>query len=98
MSDDPSLRAVVLEEALYACTTRANEMDGRSSPEQNFRMIADIWTAAGFTFRGEPVPAYAVGLAMIGLKMARLAENPESWDSIVDIAGYAACIGGMMKK
>lgn len=33
-----------------------------------------------------------VGLIMIVVKMARLAKNPDHRDSVLDIAGYAACI------
>ncbi|MBC8158976.1 MAG: hypothetical protein H8E94_06565, partial [Alphaproteobacteria bacterium] len=33
-----------------------------------------------------------VALCLIDLKMARLVHDPKHLDSIVDVAGYAACL------
>ncbi len=38
------------------------------------------------------VTAQQVGLCLIDLKLARLAHDPGHVDSLVDIAGYAACL------
>jgi hypothetical protein len=37
-------------------------------------------------------------LAMIGVKMARLAHNPDHLDSWIDIAGYARCAVMILDK
>jgi len=41
---------------------------------------------------GAKVTAAQVALCLIDLKMARLAHDPKHLDSIVDVAGYAACL------
>ena len=60
-------------------------------PEDNFKAIADIWTAQGVTVDGRGVQPYDVALMMIGMKIARLRHNPTHEDSWTDTAGYAAC-------
>jgi hypothetical protein len=63
-------------------------------PEDNFDVIAAMWSA----YLGMPVTGADVAAMMILFKVARIAtaEKP-SRDSYVDIAGYAACGGGMIK-
>jgi len=41
---------------------------------------------------GTPVTPAQVALCLIDLKLARLAHDPAHLDSMVDIAGYAACL------
>ena len=38
------------------------------------------------------VTAAQVGLCLIDLKLARLVGDPKHLDSLVDVAGYAACV------
>lgn len=57
------------------------------TPRQNFARIAAIWSAV----LGQEVTPTQVGLCMVGLKIARLA-NGYKRDSVVDIAGYGATI------
>ena len=53
-----------------------------------FRDIAERWSITiGVTITPEQVI-----LCMIQLKLGRLAHDPGHEDSIVDIAGYAACL------
>jgi hypothetical protein len=58
-----------------------------SSPEESFRLIADLWTS----YRGVAITPKDVAAMMVLLKVARIAKNPDHEDSWVDIAGYAAC-------
>ena len=41
---------------------------------------------------GAKVTATQVGLCLIDLKLARLVGDPKHLDSLLDIAGYAACL------
>lgn len=55
-------------------------------PEDNFRMVADLWNAAfGTAFTATDIP-----MAMILLKVARQSTGGGSQDTWIDIAGYAA--------
>lgn len=56
-------------------------------PEDNFKRIADLWKV----YLGFDITKRDVAYMMILMKVARLMNNPEHLDSIVDIAGYAAC-------
>ena len=68
------------------------------SPENSFRMIADLWTpylkekcvSRGAIVDIEPEDVAAM---MVLFKMARVATGSYSADSWVDAAGYAACGG-----
>ena len=63
-------------------------------PSKNLETIAKMWNAylgAKTTDRGE-INAKDVAALMVLLKTARLANNPEHRDSLVDICGYAALI------
>lgn len=64
------------------------------TPENNFGRIAALWTAYlnGKPNGPLPITPQDTALMMIGMKMARLIETPRHRDSIVDIAGYAACV------
>ncbi len=53
-----------------------------------FDHIARRWTLV----LGTKVTPAQVALCLIDLKMARLVHNPAHLDSIVDVAGYAACL------
>jgi hypothetical protein len=65
------------------------------SPSKNLQVIADMWTAYlnGATdnlLGGRSFEAKDVAIMMILLKTARLANDINHRDSIVDICGYAA--------
>jgi hypothetical protein len=64
------------------------------TPENNFGRIANLWSAYLLGKPGGPLPITPqdTSLMMILMKVARLLETPEHRDSIVDIAGYAACV------
>ena len=78
-------RAETLDQA-KVCVCGQRETD-YGSPEDNFKTIADLWSAykkAEFT----PVD---VAMMMSLLKIARIASGTGTDDSFVDLAGYAAC-------
>lgn len=57
-------------------------------PEENFAQIATRWSLT----LGVTVSPAQVALCLIDLKLARLSHDPMHLDSIVDVAGYAACL------
>lgn len=57
-------------------------------PRDNFDEIAKKWSLT----LNHPITPFEVGLLMIDLKMVRLKNDPSSFDSLLDIAGYAACL------
>lgn len=90
--DPVDLRREILSDAAVCVCSDRNLMYGE--PEDNFDVIAAMWSA----YLGMPVTGADVAAMMILFKVARIAtaEKP-SRDSYVDIAGYAACGGGMIK-
>lgn len=66
-------------------------------PSKNLQTIADMWTAyvnsaSGGALGELEFSAEDVAVMMILLKAARLANNMDHRDSVVDICGYAALI------
>lgn len=64
-------------------------------PSKNLETIATMWNAyllARSTKAGVEIGAKDVAAMMVLLKTARLANNPDHRDSLVDICGYAALI------
>lgn len=89
-------RQQLLKEAYEITSNDRNTAYG--NPEDNFQNIADRWNlflACRFPELGprmaELLTSEDVALMMIDMKMARLSTNPTHRDSLVDIAGYAAC-------
>lgn len=56
------------------------------APAKNLKQIARLWSA----YLDTEITAHEVCDMMILLKIARLQNNPEHRDSLVDVAGYAA--------
>lgn len=85
-------RQKLLQEAMKITAEDRNKAYG--NPEDNFANIADYWMLyLNQRFPGkllELLPS-DVAYMMILMKMARLATNITHRDSLVDIAGYAAC-------
>lgn len=90
--DPADLRREILTDAAVCVCSDRNAQYGE--PEDNFDVVAAMWSA----YLGMPVTAADVAAMMILFNVARIAtaEKP-SRDSYVDIAGYAACGGGMIK-
>jgi hypothetical protein len=62
-------------------------------PSKNLVTIALMWNAYLFARKSkENIGPKDVAAMMVLLKTARLANNPEHRDSLVDICGYAALI------
>jgi hypothetical protein len=57
-------------------------------PAALFDHIATRWSLV----LGAKVTPAQVALCLIDLKLARLVRDPKHLDSIVDVAGYAACL------
>lgn len=68
------------------------------SPEDNFSMIAELWTAYMRTACVSPdsdvcIRAKDVAAMMGLLKIARVSTGNSNLDNWIDLAGYAACGG-----
>lgn len=81
----PWTRERVLNKA-HECVCGQREQD-YGSPEDNFKRIANLWTA----YTGVEISPANVAVMMALLKIARLRGNGTHIDSWVDLAGYAAC-------
>ena len=99
--DPATQRELLLREAESLVCGSRNTAYG--DPEDNFRNIADSWNV--FMWQRDPATRSRlhfgpqdVAHMMILLKLARLATNPAHRDSLVDIAGYAACAADCQKK
>lgn len=80
-----TIRADILHEA-ERCVCGQREQD-YGSPEDNFRIIADLWTA----YKCVNISPTDVAMMMALLKIARIKSGTGTKDSFVDLAGYAAC-------
>lgn len=87
-AENLSPRAQLLREAEKIVTKDRNSAYG--NPEDNFRDIAELWSAY---WRGRLGPFTSMDVAMMNalIKIARVKNNPGHRDSVLDIAGYAAC-------
>jgi len=61
-------------------------------PDKNLKTISKMWNAYITAVGERELNAKDVAILMILLKTARLANDPNNRDSIVDICGYAALI------
>lgn len=61
-------------------------------PTVNFQRIADLWNSYLRYSTTPEITPQDTAVMMILLKIARLQQNPENHDSLVDIAGYAGTI------
>lgn len=69
------------------CVCGQREQD-YGSPENNFQIIADLWSA----YYGQKFSALDVSMMTL-LKIARIRTGTATEDSFVDAAGYIACGG-----
>ena len=85
-------RAEILHEAERCVCTDRNQQYGE--PEDNFRIIATLWSvylcARGFD---ESLGPADVGAMMALFKLGRIATGGNKADNFIDLAGYAACAG-----
>ena len=80
-------RAEILDKA-KECVCGQRELD-YGTPEDNFRTIANLWTA----YKLVNFTPQDVAMMMALLKIARIKSGTGTDDSFVDLAGYAACGG-----
>ncbi len=57
------------------------------TPEDNFKIIADLWAV----YLGTEITPKDVAMMMALLKIARIKNDNFKADSFIDLAGYAAC-------
>lgn len=96
-----SPREQLLREAIKITTSDRNKAYG--NPEDNFNNIAQFWNIycrnAGITLpHVSGFTGIDVAHMMVLMKMARLSTNPLHRDSILDVAGYAACAADFCKS
>lgn len=84
---EKTTRADILD-AAKMCVCGQREQD-YGNPEDNFRVIAGLWSA----YSGTAFTAQDVAMMMALLKIARIKTGTATKDSFVDLAGYAACGG-----
>ena len=90
-----TIRERVLDRA-KTCVMGKREQD-YGSPEDNFGMIAELWTV----YLGSEVIRITPGdvaMMMALLKIARIRNGGGTGDSFVDLAGYAACGAEVSEK
>ena len=71
-----------------AIETLAERGESYGSPDAMFHNVAKRWSLT----LGVEVTAIQVITCLIELKLARLNSNTQHYDSVVDIAGYAALL------
>ena len=62
--------------------------------EDNFKVIASLWSS----YLNRPVDSKDVAAMMCLFKVSRLMTNIDNLDNWHDLAGYAACGGGIVMK
>lgn len=81
------IRAQLLESAKQCVCHDRNAQYGQ--PEDNFRIIADLWTI----YLGTEVTPHDVGMMMTLFKVGRIKSGGVKEDNYIDAAGYIACAG-----
>lgn len=69
------------------------------SPEDNFKRIASLWEAYLIGRKQEQlfvIDEKDVAMMMVLMKIARLMNNPNHWDSIKDGIGYFSCLASLV--
>ena len=72
----------------HAAGVIAKRREQYGPAEDLFEQVATRWALV----LGAKVTPAQVALCLIDLKLARLTQEPGHLDSIVDVAGYAACL------
>lgn len=88
-SGEPRATRESILDAAKRCVCGDREQD-YGSPEDNFAVIAALWTA----YTGADITPKDVAMMMALLKIAR-AKAGSKPDTYIDLAGYAACGGEM---
>ena len=80
-------RETVLSKA--SAYTQADRQNDYGTPEQNFGVISELWSA----YKRVDFTASDVAAMLALLKIARIKTSPAKADNWIDLAGYAACGG-----
>lgn len=80
-------------DAALKCVNGDREQD-YGSPEDNFRTIAELWTA----YLRRMISPVDVAAMLALLKIARIASGHAKEDNWIDLAGYAACGGELQGR
>ncbi len=83
------------EKILDAAKARVcGDRDSRyGEPENNFALIAKLWS----DYKGVEISPIDVCMMMAMVKIARIRTGTSTFDSFVDLAGYAACAGELAR-
>lgn len=74
-----------LEKAIEIVCNDREDIYGKL--EDNFKLIADLWSA----YKGADFSSKDVAVMMALLKIARIKTGKHKDDNYIDLAGYAAC-------
>ena len=100
LSTNAQLRAQFLDEVKRLVCSDRNVTHGDA--EDNFRVIADLWNVYLRNSKGadntDDLSNKDVAIMMCLFKISRLMSNVNNIDNWLDLAGYAACGGGIVKK
>lgn len=84
----PNRRAQVLRTA--ESLVNGQRADDYGPPAGNFGRVAAMWSAQFAAKLKEPLTADEVAIALVHLKLSRLANTPDHADSFIDACGYLA--------
>lgn len=94
------LRAQFLDEVEKLVCKDRNVTHGDA--EDNFRVIADLWNVYLRNSKGvdntDDLNNKDIAIMMCLFKVSRLMSNIDNLENWLDLAGYAACGGGIVKK
>lgn len=90
------IRAQFLKEVEKLVCADRNVTHGDA--EDNFRVIAQLWNVYIHNSKGEELNNKDVAIMMCLFKVSRLMSNVNNLENWLDLAGYAACGGGIVKK
>jgi hypothetical protein len=100
LSTNAQLRAQFLDEVKRLVCADRNVTHGDA--EDNFRVIADLWNVYLRNSKGADntgdLSNKDVAIMMGLFKISRLMSNVNNMENWLDLAGYAACGGGIVKK
>lgn len=90
------IRAQFLKEVEKLVCADRNVTHGDA--EDNFRVIAQLWNVYIHNSKGEDLNNKDVAIMMCLFKISRLMTNVNNLENWLDLAGYSACGGGIVKK
>ena len=94
--NNAEIRAQFLKEVEKLVCADRNVTHGDA--EDNFRVIAQLWNVYIHNSKGEELNNKDIAIMMCLFKVSRLMSNVDNIDNWLDLAGYAACGGGIVKK